>query len=205
MGGKSTYRAEDDSKICGRCKARKPMAEFGRNRTKADGHSSRCKWCDADVSRAAREKIRKHRKKAWMGRKPHVRKGNQRCYICGIDKPLSEFHRDRNRKTGHSVYCKPCACAKTREWWAADPERGKDLNRRKFGLRPGEYTAMNVAQGGACACCGDIPTGRNGLAVDHCHRTGRVRALLCGNCNLGLGNFQDDPDRLRKALIYLEK
>lgn len=203
MGGKpSTYRAEDDSKVCGRCKVRKSMAEFGRNRTKADGYSNRCKWCDADVAREARAKIRGSRKKSWTGRKPHVRKGNQRCYICGVDKPLSEFHRDRNRKTGHSVYCKPCAIKKSREWWHSDPERRKDVNRRKFGLRSGEFAAMNAAQNGLCGCCGELP-GQKGLQVDHCHRSGRVRALLCGPCNLGLGNFKDDPDRLRKAIEYL--
>lgn len=199
---KSTFRAEDNSKICSRCKVRKPVTEFAK-KNRAGGVGSECLWCGADRMRAVREKIRGKRKKSWMGRKPHVRTGSQKCYLCDIVKPLAEFHRDRNRKIGHSVYCKVCACEKSREWRAADTERAKDLNRhRAFGLRRGEYAAMSAAQNGFCACCGRTP-GAKGLAIDHCHRTGRVRGLLCGNCNLGLGNFQDNPELLRKAISYL--
>jgi hypothetical protein len=205
MGGKpSTYDPETGTKVCPRCQTRKPVAEFAANRTKRLAYSSYCKWCDADRMRAVRDKRRKQRKRrAWMGRPPNPRPGSQRCLSCGIQKPFSEFHRDRDRASGHSVYCKPCACAKTREWYAADPGRARDLTRRRlFGLKPGEYTVMVASQNGLCACCGEEP-GQKGLQVDHCHRTGRVRSLLCGPCNLGLGSFKDDPERLRKAISYL--
>lgn len=206
MSTPTTFRAEDGTKVCSVCKVRKPINEFSpkKNRLGAGGVGTECKWCSADRARAVRARLRKRRKKSWMGRKPHVRKGSQRCYLCDASKPLSEFHRDRNRKTGHSVYCKICASAKTREWYAADRERSRDLARRRlFGLQPGEFAAMSVAQNGLCGCCGE-PPGQKGLQVDHCHRSGQVRALLCGPCNLGLGSFRDDPQRLRKAIAYLE-
>jgi hypothetical protein len=59
---------------------------------------------------------------------------------------------------------------------------------------------MFDAQQGCCAICGDAP---EKLVIDHCHRKGSVRKLLCGGCNTGLGMFQDDPERLSKAIQYL--
>lgn len=69
-----------------------------------------------------------------------------------------------------------------------------------------EYDRMLERQGGVCAICGNGASDaiRKNLAVDHCHGTGRVRGLLCGNCNTGLGSFKDDPVLLRRAIKYLK-
>jgi len=82
--------------------------------------------------------------------------------------------------------------------------------RQNFGLSLVEYMEKLNAQGGVCACCGRPETATikgetRWLAVDHCHASGNVRDLLCGNCNKGLGLFQDDPYLLRKAADYLER
>jgi hypothetical protein len=79
------------------------------------------------------------------------------------------------------------------------------LRRKKLGVSPAQYDAMVAAQGGVCAICGrpDV-TGRD-LALDHDHKTLRVRGLLCGNCNHALGKLRDDPVLLRKAADYVEK
>jgi hypothetical protein len=66
---------------------------------------------------------------------------------------------------------------------------------------------MLAAQDGACVICGTTEPGDNwhrGLHIDHCHATGRVRGLLCQNCNQMLGKAHDDPAVLRKAAQYLE-
>lgn len=66
---------------------------------------------------------------------------------------------------------------------------------------------MLAAQGGKCAICESTsPGGRwnKNFFVDHEHDSGRVRALLCHNCNAGIGHFFDDIERLRKAIAYLE-
>lgn len=75
---------------------------------------------------------------------------------------------------------------------------------RKFGLTVEQYRGMFEAQGHRCAICGKEETGRKRLSVDHCHATGRVRALLCRACNTLLGNADDSVERLRACITYLE-
>ena len=99
--------------------------------------------------------------------------------------------------------------AANRKWRAADPARYKALalkSRLKlsYGLTVEQYEALVSAQGGLCAICASDGGGRR-LAVDHCHATGKVRGLLCLNCNTALGKLGDSPSRLREAAAYLEK
>ncbi len=82
---------------------------------------------------------------------------------------------------------------------------------RAFNLSTEEYERLHGEQGGLCAICQQPEVAMIGhgkdrvrsLAVDHDHRTGIVRGLLCGNCNKGLGNLGDDVDRLLAAVRYL--
>lgn len=78
-----------------------------------------------------------------------------------------------------------------------------DVALKKYGMTHEEYLKMFEAQGGACSICGRTPP-KNRLAIDHCHKTGRVRGLLCGACNTGLGLFRDDVALLRAATQYLQ-
>ena len=104
--------------------------------------------------------------------------------------------------------------------------RSVEVNRRAnlwrlYQVTPEEIEAMRVAQSNRCAICGrhedeiaqDVGgrprldgtrAAKRGLVVDHCHKDGHVRALLCAGCNAGLGHFGDDPARLRAAADWLE-
>ena len=81
--------------------------------------------------------------------------------------------------------------------------------RLKYGLTTEEYTTMQESQGGLCSICNQKESKMVGdveqkLAVDHCHRTNKIRGLLCGNCNRMLGLAKDNAKTLRAAALYLE-
>jgi hypothetical protein len=91
-----------------------------------------------------------------------------------------------------------------REWYRRNRDRMRAyMAARKYGITVDDYTRMREAQNGCCAIC-KRPDGRRRLAVDHDHVTKKVRALLCGPCNVTLGMMRDDPQLLRAAADYLE-
>lgn len=80
------------------------------------------------------------------------------------------------------------------------------MNLRRYGITPEELEQRIADQGGRCFLCGHIPNGvksASRLTVDHDHRTGQVRKLLCNGCNRGLGYLQDDPDLMERAAAYI--
>jgi hypothetical protein len=79
--------------------------------------------------------------------------------------------------------------------------RKKRRIHEKYGLTIEDYSKMVSAQGGACAICGSVEK----LAVDHDHKTGAVRGLLCYRCNTGIGFLKDSTSVLASAIRYLEK
>lgn len=72
-----------------------------------------------------------------------------------------------------------------------------------YGITLADYDALLARQNGVCFICQTKPRDQT-LAVDHYHPTDFVRGLLCRDCNLGLGNFKDDPRLIRRAIAYLE-
>ncbi len=138
----------------------------------------------------------------------------KKCLICKEVKPLREFY--RIGPTGYvDCYCKPCKIAKSVKWRQDNTERwnrqrfAKSLERR-HGLTLEMYEQMLMDQGGVCAGCKLPPEEANRtqaanrrLAVDHDHRDGHVRGLLCHNCNLAVGNALDSAKILRRLADYL--
>jgi Zn-finger nucleic acid-binding protein len=75
---------------------------------------------------------------------------------------------------------------------------------RKYGITLAQYDAMLLEQGGVCKTCGGVNATKP-LFVDHCHTTGKVRGLLCQNCNWALGCVQDNPEILTALIQYLKE
>ena len=75
---------------------------------------------------------------------------------------------------------------------------------KKYGLTEEQFRAMETKQNSLCAICGKTEKNidRN-LSVDHDHVTGKVRGLLCSNCNRGLGYFKDNSELMKKAAEYV--
>jgi hypothetical protein len=74
--------------------------------------------------------------------------------------------------------------------------------KHRYGITLVDYNEMLVKQDSRCKICN---TESSGLVVDHCHTSGAVRGLLCGNCNKGLGLFKDSPERMVKAAKYINE
>ena len=73
----------------------------------------------------------------------------------------------------------------------------------RYGITMDDYYVLLANQNNSCAICKTPAT--KTLDVDHCHTTGKVRGLLCNNCNRALGHFKDNVDYLKTAINYLEK
>lgn len=116
----------------------------------------------------------------------------------------SKVYRKRYRET---------ITKKNREWQKANPEKMKKYYRKsrlkkQYGLTVEQYENILTSQNKRCAICfSEKPSPRRmntSFAVDHCHTTGKIRGLLCSDCNISLGKFKDDPEVLRRAASYIE-
>lgn len=133
------------------------------------------------------------------------------CPKCLENKELKDFGRDITASNGHSSSCRKCK----KEWRAnhrkSNPEKYRlqdfeyDL-KKNYKMTVDQYNEMYDKQMGNCACCGRPSTDfKRGLHLDHDHKTGQVRALLCTKCNPGLGYFEDSIEKLEMAIAYLKK
>jgi hypothetical protein len=138
------------------------------------------------------------------------------CRRCGEYKPLTDFPRSQKMRGGRAYRCKICQNTYSQRWRKDNPHLITANNRRHHlssthGLCLAEYEAMHAAQHGLCAVCGkpEMAVRRSGkirlLCVDHDHDTGKIRGLLCAACNIGMGNFKDDPELLGRAAAYLQR
>ncbi|MFD8914437.1 endonuclease VII domain-containing protein [Streptomyces sp. NPDC059575] len=150
-----------------------------------DGLQAYCRECSAEYYRQRQEA---------RGRKVRVKvvvpAGHKRCPQCAVVKPHSDWERNKSSSDGWASYCRPCRAKRNEE----------SRLKRQYGLTSAERDAMIASQRGLCVICLNAPAAH----VDHCHKTGRVRGVLCFNCNSGLGLLRDDPDAARRAAAYLE-
>lgn len=100
---------------------------------------------------------------------------------------------------------KESAKSRNKAWFIANKEKMRNHHLQgKFGMTIEQYNEFLNTQNNCCAICNTPQSNfKQQLAVDHDHQTGKVRGLLCGNCNNGLGRFKDDIEILKKAINYL--
>ena len=114
---------------------------------------------------------------------------------------LPECHPDRRASGRNRRLCVDCYHAQVTVPQKREQRRAGHL-RRLYELTPEQYDELLAAQGGVCAICQEPPHGDR-LHVDHDHRTGRIRGLLCQLCNRALGALRDRPDLAEAAAAYL--
>lgn len=136
------------------------------------------------------------------------------CRTCEIEKPADDFYHNRRvcklcKSVVHRTWAQENPEAhrtRTREWQRRNPEKVLDMKlKRQYGITLVEFRVLLEKQSGKCAICGEACATGQRLAVDHCHTTGRVRALLCRACNSALGLMGEDPKRLLSAVDYLRQ
>lgn len=141
---------------------------------------------------------------------------SKRCPCCGEAKPTTEFSRhNKNGKWGFCSWCKECNNKRTKKYLLENPEKSKRMGRnnklkKQYGLTIEDIETMLKNQNYKCAICGGeiflFGSSKNLTAhVDHDHKTGKVRGLLCHECNTGLGKFRDNTNYLLSAISYLKK
>lgn len=118
----------------------------------------------------------------------------RRCHKCEAPVPGAE------RKPGIAV-CDECRVDRRPN--TAAKERRRTL--RKYGLTPEAFDELLAAQGGRCRTCRTDTPGVKGWCIDHCHSSGRVRALLCTRCNTALGYTDENPAVLRALADFAEE
>lgn len=111
------------------------------------------------------------------------------CSKCSLSKPADtvNFPPNKNKKNGLDSWCRSCRAS-----YRSDTRRGT------YRKNISDEDLKDLISVGVCVICGNP-----GNQVDHCHTTGKVRGLLCINCNTGLGKFKDDPILLEFARMYL--
>ncbi|MFG2673810.1 endonuclease VII domain-containing protein [Streptomyces sp. NPDC048445] len=174
---------------CPGCQRELPLPSFASDRNRRDGLQSRCRECVAAYSAAHYRRRREAQGKPVRERR-NVPQGHKECRKCGEVKPHSDWHRNSTAPDGVATCCKACKSVQGREGHL----------KRQYGMTVAQRDDMISSQSGACTICLAAPA----VHVDHCHETGRVRGVLCFNCNSAIGKLGDDPDTLRRAIAYLE-
>ncbi len=145
------------------------------------------------------------------------------CKSCSKRKPLKKFRKGTG-KEGRTACCKICLNKKSKKRYWENPQKERDESSKRYHANPmtskrsslkrlykitlEDYNCLALQQNGQCAICGGAGTKLNQyshihLVVDHNHKTGKVRGLLCSKCNHLLGNSNDDISILFSAIRYL--
>lgn len=144
----------------------------------------------------------------------NVRKRKRGHALAAVDYSITA---ETQQPARHGAPCRRCKstlrfikdnrCVRCLRQWRRDNEyryykqHGSSLY-RKLGLTVARYYELCEEQSWQCKICRRTPA--SALHVDHCHKTNKIRGLLCGACNVGLGHFADDPIRLQQAIEYLQ-
>jgi hypothetical protein len=162
-------------KKCSKCKELKPLDQFYAQKGGRDGLRADCKACMAAYKAAA---YRENPEKV----KARVRKWQQ-------ENPDRYREKQRKYREENAALIK----SKLRSWYLE----------KTYGITVEQYNEIFARQGGRCAICGAKPNAKISLHVDHSHKTGKIRGLLCFRCNNGIGDFRENPVILHKAASYI--
>lgn len=196
-------------KTCNTCKVSKNLSEFTKNNSTKDRLSNKCKSCIKEHYLKNKDKNLKLGKKYYEKHKENINKKHEKYRNDNRDlcNSLSRTWKRNNREKCETV---------NKEWNEKNQHRLKGYGLRKYWPelssleRVMKYYDMLRDQDQLCAICGKPETAINHqtndinpLSVDHDHKTGKIRMLLCGKCNRILGFCEEDIDILQRAIEYI--
>ena len=183
-------------KRCPKCKKWKTLEQFHKNKSVKDGYSFYCKECSLKLHKISYEKKRKpirflnrkHNPKGWI------------CSHCGIFKIAELYHKNGNYADGTQKRQSWCAECMNEIGYKSRVKNGTVL------LTKEQHNHLFNQQVGKCAICGIHQNElERPLHIDHNHKTGDIRGLLCFKCNAALGLMNDNVEILQKAILYLNR
>lgn len=141
-----------------------------------------------------------------MSKPKPVINGQIECCSCREWKILSEFAISKYTLSGRTSICKNCYNLKKKEYYNKDDSklRVRKWRLKNYNLSEIEFNNLLIHQDYKCAICDSKFSDFSKINIDHSHSSGKVRGLLCRQCNLGLGHFTDSKDMLKQAITYLE-
>lgn len=197
----------EQMRFCNKCMKDKPSIEFGKMAgTKTGRLANQCQACVSERQRGWKEQNKQLCSLSAEEAAVLV------CKRCKEEKNGSDFGFSCERKNGRTATCLACSRLLDRARYARDTEKRRTQAKwgaikQKFGLSRQEWEGMFKQQGGACAICNIVLADsiRTRACVDHDHSTGKVRGLLCPNCNQALGLIGDDLSAAENAVAYLKR
>lgn len=187
---------------CSTCKITKVLEDFHKDKYRTSGRTVQCKLCRNTVRNAWKLKtgvVKKYRIKRV------VKDGFKFCTKCNQEKLLEKFPKSIRTKSGVGAWCSNCMNTYTRKYiYCKETSKKRNLE-KNYNLTVDCYNLLQQIQEHKCSICkGHKSTFKKALSVDHNHKTGKVRGLLCGNCNRALGYLKEKISIFNEAIKYLE-
>lgn len=144
------------------------------------------------------------------------------CTKCNLEKGFSEFGKMKNGKFGLRAICNECHRESNKQYYVENKDKVSERNtawqkdvknketirfyqiKRVYGISKTEWLEMLNVQNNSCKICNSSSEDLGFFHTDHDHNTGKVRGLLCKNCNTVLGHAKDDIKILEEAIKYLK-
>jgi len=207
----------DGKKPCPACGRDLPTFCFATSAALKCGFRSECRECRTRKNRIGYKKI---------DRRVRVVDGKKHCSTCKRNLPVSCFYKRVTAYSGLSCCCKECKGKRKKKYLCTPKGRKKSREsakrdyyknkternlarcdrslKRLYGITLAEYDEMFEKQNGVCAIC-SLPELTRRLCIDHCHKTDKVRSLLCSRCNSILGQVEENQETLESMITYLER
>jgi len=197
------------TKICKKCDTRQPLENF--NEYEPGKKRNLCKLCQRRKT-IDWETENKTRHEAGLESYPLTKT----CYKCKVEQPRDNFTKDWSRKDGLYSLCKGCAAAKSSKIYKNNQEsenvrRYEARVKAEYGITVEQKDLIFREQGEVCAVC-KSPSVRRRVRgrdqtwpIDHDHKTGKVRGILCSPCNMVLGLVGDSEQVLLSMVDYIRK